>query len=85
MTDETPPTETVPVPDYAKTIEELKAANVALTERLKSLESANGALDQKINALTAQKTEAAPAAAKSSVDAAYESAMRELGINIKEN
>lgn len=85
MTDETPPTETVPVPDYAKTIEELKAANVALTERLKSLESANGALDQKINALTAQKTEAAPAAAKSSFDAAYESAMRELGINIKEN
>lgn len=72
MTDETPPSETVPVPDYAKTIEELKAANVALTERLKAVEAANGSLDQKINALTAQKTEVAPATAKSGFDAAYE-------------
>lgn len=83
MTDDAkPPEEGVPVPDYQSTINELKAANVALTQRLQTLEAANAALDQKMNALTSQKAEA-PAAEPSGFDAAYAKALRDLGIEIK--
>ena len=83
-----PPQEGTPAPetpDYQKAIEELKAANVALVQKLGELEAKSKSYDEKITALSgaAQQKAAAPAQKaneKSASEAAYEKAMKELGI-----
>ena len=89
-----PPDEGTPAPqtpDYAKAIEELKAANVALVQKIGELESKNKSYDEKITALSTSRQEAAKAgmdaaleSAKTDLDRAYERAMAELGIKLKE-
>ena len=72
-------------PDYQKVIEELKAANVALVEKVTALEEKSMAYDAKITALSGQAaakpapSQADIAAAKSELDKAYEQAMAKLG------
>ena len=74
-------------PDYQKAIEELKAANVALVEKLNALEEKNKGYDAKITALTGAAQDRAKAEmsaahtkARSDLDIAYEKAMKDLGI-----
>ena len=72
-------------PDVQKVIDELKAANVALVEKITALEAKSKSYDEKITALSgaaAQKQaadEKARQEAKSEVDAAYDRAMAKLG------
>ena len=77
-------------PDVQKIIDELKAANVALVEKITALEAKSRSYDEKITALSgaaAQKQAAdrqAKEAARSEIDAAYEAAMEKLGFKKKE-
>lgn len=83
-----PPDEGTPAPktpDYGKVIEELKAANVAMAQKIVALEEKSKGYDEKISALSApapkQDEKAAQiAAAKSELDKAYEKALADLGI-----
>ena len=83
-----PPDEGTPAPqtpDYGKVIEELKAANVALAQKVVALEEKSKGYDAKISALSApapaaDEKEAKLAAAKSELDKAYEKALADLGI-----
>ena len=82
-----PPDEGTPAPqtpDYGKVIEELKAANVALAQKVVALEEKSKGYDAKISALSAPPKEnekdAKIAAAKSELDKAYEKALADLGI-----
>ena len=81
-----PPDEGTPAPktpDYAAVIEELKAANVALAQKVVALEEKSKGYDAKISALSAPAPAAADdkiAAAKSELDKAYEKALADLGI-----
>lgn len=89
---ENPPEEGIPNPavDYSKIIDELKAANAALVEKVSALEAKSKSYDEKITALSgaaAQKQAADQKAkedAKSEIDAAYEAAMEKLGFKKKE-
>ena len=74
-------------PDLQKAIEELKAANVALVEKLTAIEEKNKGYDAKITALTGAAQDRAKAElgaahekAKSDLEIAYEKAMRDLGV-----
>jgi len=77
-------------PDVQKIIDELKAANVALVEKISALEAKSKSYDEKITALSgaaAQKQadgRQAKEDAKSEIDAAYEAAMEKLGFKKKE-
>lgn len=77
-------------PDVQKIIDELKAANVALVEKITALEAKSKSYDEKITALSgaaAQKQAADQKAkedAKSEIDAAYERAMQKLGFRKEE-
>lgn len=90
---ENPPEEGIPAGgavDYAKIIDELKAANAALAGKVDALEAKSRSYDEKISALSgaaAQKQAAdrkAKEDAKSEIDAAYEAAMEKLGFKKKE-
>ena len=77
-------------PDVQKIIDELKAANVALVEKITALEAKSKSYDEKITALSgaaAQKQAAdrkVKEDAKSEIDAAYERAMQKLGFRKEE-
>lgn len=88
-----PPKEGTPAPtapDVQKIIDELKAANIALVEKVTALEAKSKSYDEKITALSgaaAQKQaddRKAKEDAKSEIDAAYEAAMEKLGFKKKE-
>lgn len=88
-----PPKEGTPAPtapDYQKTIDELKAANIAMIEKITALEAKSKSYDEKITALSgaaAQKQAAdrkVKEDAKSEIDAAYERAMQKLGFRKEE-
>ena len=88
-----PPKEGTPAPttpDVQKIIDELKAANIALVEKITALEEKSKGYDAKITALSgaaAQKQAAdrqAKEDAKSEIDAAYERAMQKLGFRKEE-
>ncbi|MFA6689948.1 MAG: hypothetical protein WCS18_10770 [Sphaerochaetaceae bacterium] len=86
---ENPPEEGIPAPvDYSKIIDELKAANAALVEKVNALEAKSKSYDEKITALSGEagKANADQKAkdAKSEIDAAYEAAMEKLGFKKKE-
>ena len=89
---ENPPEEGIPAGgavDYSKLIDELKAANVALVEKVTALEAKSKSYDEKITALSgaAAQKQAADRKAKdekSEIDAAYEAAMEKLGFKKKE-
>ena len=92
MTENPPaPEEGIPNPavDYSKIIDELKAANAALAEKVTALEAKSKSYDEKITALSgaAAQTQAADREAKdakSEIDAAYERAMQKLGFRKEE-
>lgn len=74
-------------PDVQKIIDELKAANVALVEKITALEAKSRSYDEKITALSgaAAQTQAADRKvkdARSEIDAAYERAMAKLGFKV---
>lgn len=78
-------------PDYQKAIEELKAMNVALVEKISKLEENSKSFDEKITALSGAAQKQAQEnvkktyeSSKSALDAAYEKAMAELGLTKKE-
>lgn len=77
-------------PDVQKIIDELKAANVALVQKITALEEKSKGFDEKITALSgaAAQTRAADRQAKedarSEIDAAYERAMQKLGFRKEE-
>ena len=76
-------------PDVQKIIDELKAANVALVEKITALEAKSKSYDEKITALSGaaaqkQADQKAKEDAKSEIDAAYEAAMEKLGFKKKE-
>lgn len=76
-------------PDVQKIIDELKAANVALVEKITALEAKSRSYDEKITALSgaaAQKQADVKAKedARSEIDAAYERAMQKLGFRKEE-
>ena len=83
-----PPDEGTPAPqtpDFGKVIEELKAANVAMAQKIVALEEKSKGYDAKISALSApapkqDEKDAKIAAAKSELDKAYEKALADLGI-----
>ena len=88
-----PPKEGTPAPttpDVQKIIDELKAANIAMIEKITALEAKSRSYDEKITALSgaaAQKQaddRKAKEDAKSEIDAAYEAAMVKLGFKKKE-
>ena len=72
-------------PDYQKVIDELKAANIALVEKVTALEEKSRAYDAKITALSGAQANANAQEkskideAKADFDAAYEAAMEKLG------
>lgn len=93
----TPPQEGSPAPqpqDVTKVLEELKAANVALLEKVSALEEKNKAYDAKITAMSqpapAPGQASVPAAvspeekAKQDLDLAYQKVLEELGLKKKE-
>jgi hypothetical protein len=88
MTENTPPDENVPAsqtPDIMQALEELKAANAAIVQKLEAAEKKNSELEARVTALSAAKA-GAPAPAepeKSELDIAYEKALEELGIKKK--
>ncbi len=77
-------------PDYQKVIDELKAANIALVEKVTALEEKSKGYDAKITALSGAQAQANAQeknkidAAKADFDAAYEAAMEKLGFKKKE-
>lgn len=88
-----PPKEGTPAPtapDVQKIIDELKAANIAMIEKITALEAKSKSYDEKITALSgaaAQKQAAdrkVKEDAKSEIDAAYERAMQKLGFRKEE-
>ena len=88
-----PPKEGTPAPtvnDYAKVIDELKAANIALVEKVTALEEKSKGYDAKITALSGAQanTNAQEKSkideAKADFDAAYDAAMEKLGFKKKE-
>ena len=92
MTGGNPPDEGIPAGgavDYAKIIDELKAANVALIEKVNALEERSKGFDQKITALSGEAAKANAAkkdeieTKKKEFDASYERAMESLGFRIK--
>lgn len=87
-----PPDEGIPAPapvDYSKIIDELKAANVALVEKVNALEEKSKGFDQKITALSGEAAKANAAkkdeieTKKKEFDEAYDRAMEFLGFRIK--
>lgn len=74
-------------PDYQKVIDELKAANIALVEKVTALEEKSKGYDAKITALSGAQVNANANAqekakvdqAKADFDAAYEAALAKLG------
>lgn len=82
-----PPDEGIPAGgavDYAKIIDELKAANVALIEKVNALEERSKGFDAKITALSGEAAKANAAkdeieTKKREFDASYERAMESLG------
>jgi len=79
-------------PDVQKIIDELKAANIALVEKVTALEEKSRAYDAKITALSGAQAHVSANAqekskideAKADFDAAYEAAMEKLGFKKKE-
>ena len=91
MTDN-PPEEGIPAGgavDYGKIIDELKAANVALIEKVNALEEKSKGYDAKITALSGEAAKANAAkkddieVKKKEFDEAYDKAMESLGFRIK--
>ena len=96
---ENPPKEGIPAAggvDYAKIIDELKAANVALIEKVNALEERSKGFEerskgfeQKITALSGEAAKANAAkkddieVKKKEFDEAYDRAMESLGFRIK--
>ena len=87
-----PPDEGIPAPgpvDYSKIIDELKAANIALVEKVNALEERSKGFDQKITALSGEAAKANAAkkddieVKKKEFDEAYDRAMESLGFRIK--
>lgn len=87
-----PPDEGIPAGgavDYGKIIDELKAANVALIEKVNALEERSKGFDAKITALSGEAAKANAAkkdeieTKKKEFDASYERAMESLGFRIK--
>jgi len=71
-------------PDYAKVIEELKAANTALVQKVSALEEKSKGYDAKITALSSpaeQKEEVTVKATDAEI--AYRKALAELGIKLE--
>ena len=72
-------------PDYQKVIDELKAANIALVEKVTALEEKSKGYDAKITALSGAQANANAQEkakvdqAKADFDAAYEAALAKLG------
>ena len=92
MTAGNPPNEGIPAPapvDYSKIIDELKAANIALIEKVNALEERSKGFDQKITALSGEAAKANAAkkddieVKKKEFDEAYDRAMESLGFRIK--
>ena len=72
-------------PDVQKIIDELKAANVALAEKITALEAKSRSYDEKITALSgAAADRKVKEDARSEIDAAYERAMQKLGFRKEE-
>ena len=87
-----PPDEGIPAPgpvDYSKIIDELKAANIALVEKVNALEERSKGFDAKITALSGEAAKANAAkkddieVKKKEFDEAYDRAMESLGFRIK--
>ena len=87
-----PPDEGIPAPapvDYSKIIDELKAANVALIEKVNALEERSKSFDMKISALSGEAAKANAAkkddieVKKKEFDESYERAMESLGFRVK--
>ena len=87
-----PPDEGIPAGgavDYSKIIDELKAANIALVEKVNALEERSKGFDQKITALSGEAAKANAAkkddieTKKKEFDEAYDRAMESLGFRIK--
>lgn len=76
-------------PDYQKVIDELKAANIALVEKVTALEEKSKGYDAKITALSGEAAKANAAkkedidAKKKEFDESYERAMAALGFRDK--
>lgn len=92
MTGGNPPDEGIPAGgavDYAKIIDELKAANVALIEKVNALEERSKGFDAKITALSGEAAKANAAkkdeieTKKKEFDESYERAMESLGFRVK--
>jgi len=87
------PNETVPVPDFAKIIEEQKSVIVEMSKKIEALETASAAAEAKITALSGQSTAPAPQAParqpspeeiiKQRQEEAYEKILEDLGIRKK--
>ena len=87
-----PPDEGIPAGgavDYGKIIDELKAANVALIEKVNALEERSKSFDMKISALSGEAAKANAAkkdeieTKKKEFDESYERAMESLGFRVK--
>ena len=92
MTAGNPPDEGIPAGgavDYAKIIDELKAANIALVEKVNALEERSKGFDAKITALSGEAAKANAAkkdeieTKKREFDESYERAMESLGFRVK--
>ncbi len=72
-------------PDYAKVIEELKAANTALVQKVSALEEKSKGYDAKITALSSPAVEQKQETTVKASDAeiAYKKALAELGIKLE--
>ncbi len=72
-------------PDYAKVIEELKAANTALVQKVSALEEKSKGYDAKITALSSPAPEQKEEVTVKATDAeiAYRKALAELGIKLE--
>ena len=82
------PIEGTPAPqtqDFAKVIEELKAANTALVQKVSALEEKSKGYDAKITALSAPAPEVKEEVTVKATDAeiAYRKALAELGIKLE--
>ena len=72
-------------PDYAKVIEELKAANTALVQKVSALEEKSKGYDAKITALSSPAEQKKEEVTVKATDAeiAYRKALAELGIKLE--
>lgn len=86
------PNETIPVPDFAKIIEEQKSVIVEMSKKIEALETASAAAEAKITALSGQSASGPQAAArqlspeeiiKQRQEEAYEKILEDLGIRKK--